>query len=70
MTQLECSYECAHYYMENSVYHNIMALKNWIVSPSKWTIFQEENTLFYMTLSMTLRMCTRQCYQTCGHTIL
>ena len=49
MTQLECSYECAHYYMENSVYHNIMALKNWIVSPSKWTIFQEENTLFDMT---------------------
>ena len=31
-----------------------MTFKNWIFSPSKWTIFQEENALLTGTLSMTL----------------
>ena len=44
----------------DSVYHT--TLKNWILSPSKWTIFQEENASLTRTLSVTLRLGAKVSY--------
>ena len=43
--------------VSDSVYH--MTLSNGILSPSKLTLFQQENALLTLTLSVTLRVCAK-----------
>ena len=50
----------------DSVYH--MTIKNGILSPSKWTLFQLENALLAWTCQW-LYMYAPKCYYTCGYTI-